>query len=376
MNFLQSYRTCRAFALLLLAISGLTASRPGAALADISIALAGPMTGSQKVFGEQMQKGAEAAVADINATGGVLGERVVLIIKDDDCKAEAAAAAARELTETPVVMVVGHFCSDASIAAAKIYTARDIVQISPASTAPALTDAGGRNVFRVVGRDDLQGIVAGRLLATRFAGRKIAILHDGTSYGTGLAEATKAELNKAGVREAVYQVYDPEAANFAELARSLKEAAIEVIYVGGYYTESAKLIRAAHAESYTPQLVSGDALVTDEFWKLTGEAGEGTLMTFYPDPRKNKEAETVVERFRKAGYEPEGFTLYTYGAIQAWAQAAQKAGSTDAKKVIAALRANTFETVLGTIGFDKKGDVTVPGFVWYQWKSGKYETIN
>ncbi len=123
------------------------------------------------------------------------------------------------------------------------------------------------------------------------------------------------------------------------------------------------------------QLVSGDALVTDEFWKITGDAGAGTLMTFSPDPRKNPSAAPVVKKFRDGGYEPEGYTLYTYGAIQAWAQAVEQAGSTDTPKVIEALRGNQFDTVLGKIGFDGKGDVTAPGYVFYVWKDGTYDYL-
>jgi branched-chain amino acid transport system substrate-binding protein len=136
------------------------------------------------------------------------------------------------------------------------------------------------------------------------------------------------------------------------------------------------MIRQAREQGYGAQLVSGDALVTDEYWKITGDSGEGTLMTFSPDPRKNPAAAPVVKKFRDTGYEPEGYTLYTYGAIQAWAQAAKKAGSTDTGKVIAALRGGDFGTVLGNIGFDDKGDVTAPGSVFYVWKNGTYDYAN
>jgi branched-chain amino acid transport system substrate-binding protein len=123
-------------------------------------------------------------------------------------------------------------------------------------------------------------------------------------------------------------------------------------------------------------LMSGDALVTNEYWSITGDLGEGTLMTFSPDPRKNPAAAPIVEKFRAKGIEPEGYTLYTYGAVQAYKQAAEKAGSFDTAKVIAALKANTFSTVLGDIGFDSKGDVTAPGYVVYVWKGGKYDYVN
>jgi len=146
-----------------------------------------------------------------------------------------------------------------------------------------------------------------------------------------------------------------------------------VVYVGGYHTEAGLIVRQAREQGYKVQLVSGDALVTDEYWKITGAAGEGTLMTFSPDPRKNPAAAAVVKKFRAQKYEPEGYTLYTYGAIQAWAQAVSQAKSTSWKSVAGVLRKGKFSTVLGSIGFDKKGDVTAPGYVFYVWKDGKYD---
>jgi branched-chain amino acid transport system substrate-binding protein len=153
----------------------------------------------------------------------------------------------------------------------------------------------------------------------------------------------------------------------------MKNAKVDVFYLGGYHTEAGLMVRQAREQGYDVQLVSGDALVTDEFWKITGEAGAGTLMTFSPDPRKNPTAAPVVKKFRDGGYEPEGYTLYTYGAIQAWAQAVKNAGTTDTGKMISALRSGQFETVLGNIGFDEAGDVTAPGYVWYEWKNGTYD---
>ena len=157
------------------------------------------------------------------------------------------------------------------------------------------------------------------------------------------------------------------------LISKMKANGVNVFYVGGYHTEAGLMVRQARDQGYDVQLVSGDALVTDEFWKITGDAGQGTLMTFSPDPRKNAAAAPVVEKFRANNYEPEGYTLYTYGAIQAWAQAVEKAGSTDLDDVISSLRGNKFDTVLGNIGFDAKGDVTAPGYVWYVWDGGGYD---
>ncbi len=345
----------------------------GAAQAELKIATAGPMTGPYASFGDQMKRGAEMAVADLNAAGGVLGQQLSLSIGDDACDPKQAVAVANKFVSDGVVFVAGHFCSGSSIPASKVYEEEGMLQISPASTNPKLTDEGGDNVFRVCGRDDQQGIVAGNMLADDYGDKKIAILHDKTAYGKGLADETKKQLNKRGITETMYEAYTAQEKDYTAVVSKMKAAGIDVFYVGGYHTEAGLMIRQAREQGYGVQLVSGDALVTDEFWKITGDSGQGTLMTFSPDPRKNPDAAPIVKKFRDGGYEPEGYTLYTYGAIQAWAQAVEKAGSTDLEKVIASLRSNKFNTVLGSIGFDGKGDVTAPGYVWYIWDKGQYD---
>ena len=357
----------------LVAAAVLTVASITAANAEIKIATAGPMTGQYASFGEQMRRGAEMAVKDLNAAGGVLGQKLSLSIGDDACDPKQAVAVANKMVSDGVVFMAGHFCSGSSIPASSVYTEEGIVQISPASTNPKLTDEGGDNVFRVCGRDDQQGIVAGDYLFENYKGKKIAFLHDKTAYGKGLADETLKQYKKRGGKEAMYEAYTAGEKDYSAIVSKMKGGSIDAFYVGGYHTEAGLMIRQAHEQGYKPQLISGDALVTDEYWKITGKAGQGTLMTFSPDPRKNPVAAPVVKRFKSGGYEPEGYTLYTYGAIQAWAQAVTKAGSTDSKKVIASLRKNKFDTVLGNIGFDMKGDVTAPGYVWYVWKDGKYD---
>lgn len=123
-------------------------------------------------------------------------------------------------------------------------------------------------------------------------------------------------------------------------------------------------------------MVGGDALMTNEFWQISGPAGEGTLMTFSSDPRKRPSAAAAVAAFKAKNIDPEGFTLYTYAAIQVWAEAAKKANSVDGKKVADTLRSGgKWDTVLGSIAFNKKGDVTEPDYVFYTWKNGSYSEM-
>ena len=348
----------------------------GTAHADITIATAGPMTGQYASFGAQMKAGAEAAVRDINAAGGVLGQMLKLEVGDDACDPKQAVAVANQMVNKGVKFMAGHFCSGSSIPASAVYDEEGIVQISPASTNPALTDEGGPGVFRVCGRDDQQGKVAGEFLAKHYAGKNIAVVHDKTAYGKGLADATLANLEKAGVKAALYEAYTAGEKDYSALVTKLKQNKIDVLYVGGYHTEAGLMVRQMRGQGMDTKLISGDALVTQEYWAITGDAGEGTLMTFSPDPRKNPVAAPLVKKFRDAGIEPEGYVLYTYGAVQAWAQAVTKAGSTDFDSVVKALKSNQFSTVLGDFGFDEKGDVTAPGYVFYEWKNGNYDYMN
>jgi len=347
------------------------------ALADIQVATAGPMTGQYASFGAQMKAGAEQAVEDINAAGGVLGQKLSLSIGDDACDPKQAVAVANQMAGKGVVFMAGHFCSGSSIPASAVYSEESIVQISPASTNPKFTDERpGPGTFRVCGRDDQQGKVAGEYLAKHFADKNIAIIHDKTAYGKGLADETRKFMNAAGKKEVLYEAITAGEKDYTALVSKLKSQGVDVLYLGGYHTEAGLIVRQMRDQGMKTILVSGDALVTDEYWSITGPAGEGTLMTFSPDPRKNPEAAPVVAKFRAKGIEPEGYVLYTYAAMQVFKQAAEAAGSTDFDKLVAALNKGKFKTVIGELSFDKKGDVTLPGYVFYEWKNGKYDYVN
>jgi branched-chain amino acid transport system substrate-binding protein len=336
------------------------------AQAQIKIGIAGALTGQNQFLGEEQQTGAQKAVDYINTHGGVLGQKLVVISVDDGCDSKQAEAAARQLVSERVVLVIGSVCSHASIPASKIYQAAGIIMISPASTNPKFTDEGGPAIFRVIGRDDQQGAIAGNYLADNYAKSHIAILNDGQIYGLGLAQETKKQLNKRDVAEVMFESYTPSQSDYAPLVEKLINAKVDVLFVGGYEADIGIIIRQAKQRLPDLQLVSGDSLATNEFLIVAGKAGEGALFTFGPDIRLRPEAATVVAAFTAEGYDPGGYTLYSYAAVQAWAQACQQAGSLKSADVISALHSGKFDTVLGSIGFDNKGDVTgVTSFIWY-----------
>jgi branched-chain amino acid transport system substrate-binding protein len=355
-----------------IAMSFAAALSASTALADIVVATAGPITGDLAALGEQYKQGATMAVNDINAAGGINGEKLVLEIGDDACVPEQATRVAEQLASKGVKFVAGHLCSGSSIPASKVYAEEGIVMISPASTAEKFTDEGGWNVHRVCGRDDLQGQIGGAFLAKNFAGKKVAFIDDKSAYGKGLADAVRLNAEKGGIVAALAESITPGEKDYSALASKIKDAGIEAFYFGGYHPEGALILKQLREQGSNAQMVSGDSMNNAEFWTIAGEAAEGMIFTYAPDPRKFPTAEAIVKKFLAAGYDPEGYTLQTYAAVQMYAAAAAAVG-TDGKKVAEWLRAgNKVQTVAGDLSLNAKGDVNDPKMVWYKFSKGTY----
>ena len=345
--------------------------------ADVLIGSAAPLTGQLAWHGETQERGIQVAVSEINAAGGLLGETVETVVADDHCDPQQAVAAANKLIADGVDVVIGHPCSGAAISASKVYADAGGLMITTTATNPMVTDQGFAQTFRMVARDTLQAEMAAAYLAEHRAHRRIAILHDGQAFGQGLAEVTKTELNRRGVTEVIYEQITPGKADYLDTLAELEVAGIEVLFYGGYQREAALLIRQARDHGYDLQMIGGDALLHEDFWHVAGPAAVGVRFLSMVDPRTNERAAPVVEMFRAEGFEPEGFTLYAYAAVEVWAQAVEQAGTVEPKAVAEALHGHQFDTVLGRIGFDKKGDVYgYEPFVWYVWQNGDYALVD
>ncbi len=340
-----------------------------AAQADIVVGVAGPLTGPNAAFGAQLQKGAEQAAADINAAGGINGEQIKVVLGDDVSDPKQGVSVANKFVGDGVTFVVGHFNSGVSIPASEVYAENGIMQITPASTNPNFTERGLWNTFRTCGRDDQQGEVAGAYIAANFKDTPVAVVHDKTPYGQGLADETKKAMNGAGITEVMYEGINIGDKDFSALISKMKAANVGVIYYGGLHTEAGLIVRQAADQGLKAVLMSGDGITSDEFAAIGGPAVEGTLMTFAPDPRKNPAAQDVVKKFRDAGFEPEAYTLYAYSAMQVIAEAAKAAGSVDAQTVATEVKKGaTYDTVIGALSYDEKGDITRPDYTMYVWK--------
>ena len=357
---MSTIRLSCAFALILFSINP--------ASAQIKMGLAGPMTGEQATFGAQMKTGAEVAVDDINAHGGLLGQKIELNIGDDRADPKEGLLVANKFITGGVTFVVGHLESSPSIAASKEYAESNVFMITPGATNPELTDANLWNTHRICGRDDQQGKVAGDYIAAHLVGKKIAVLHDRSPYGKGLADETKKAMNAAGMTEAFYDGVDVSGKDYSAVISRLKEMNIDYLYFGGLHTPAGLMLRQMRDQGLSTKLISGDAIVTPELASIAGDAVIGTMMTFGHDPLKNPSAAKIIAEFRARKLNPETYSIYSYAAFQVIAQAIEAANSVDPKKVAELVRSGrTFNTVLGDLSFDKKGDLSKSDYVMYEW---------
>jgi branched-chain amino acid transport system substrate-binding protein len=356
----------------LLAVFILLVALTSAARADVLIGLSVPLTGPMGWSGAGQQVGAESAVEDLNAKGGVLGQRLEIIAVDDFCDRDQGLAAARKLVDDGVVAVFGPPCSDAAIPASKVYAEAGVLMISHAASNPKLTEQGFRTVFRLFGRDDVQGRMGGDLLANRFGAKPIAILHDGRVFGQGLAEEAKRQLNHRGITEAMFEAIQFGQVDYSDVIQKMQAMGIEVLYYGGLRHEAGLIVRQAHDSGYNLQLVAGDTMGAEDFALIAGAAADGTLFTAAPVPMTDPEAARLAKRFDSSGFAGLSGPFRAYAVIQVWAQGVERAGTFKAAAVAETLRASQFDTVLGRVGFDPKGDVTGANtFIWYVWKDRK-----
>jgi branched-chain amino acid transport system substrate-binding protein len=349
------------------------------ASAQIKLGVGGPITGGSAAFGAQLKNGVEQAVEDINAAGGILGQKIQVVVGDDRADPKEGVSVANKFVGDGVKFVVGHFNSGVTIPSSEVLQENGILQITPAATNPKVTERGMWNIFRTCGRDDQQGPVAGAIIADKFKGKRIAIVHDKTTYGQGLAEETRKALNAKGIKEVLFDGVNVGDKDYRALVSKIGAARADLVYWGGLHDTGGLILRQMRDQGSKATFMGADGITDDEFAAIAGPGAEGTLMTFSPDPRLNPANKQIIEVFRKKGFEPQAYTLYSYAAVQIIKQAAEAAKSLDAKKIAEVMHSGkVFNTVLGELSFDKKGDVTgytIGGkkkdrYVLYVWKKG------
>ena len=340
----------------------------------IRIGAAGPMTGDQSKMGMDLRNSVELAVAEWNEKGGVLGKKIVLLSGDDQADPKQAVSIANKFVNQKVVAVVGHWNSSCSIPASKYYNDADVVMVTPATTNPQLTLQGFKKVFRVCGTDDQQGKVAADFVLKTLKPRRVAVIHDKTAYGQGLANYFKKSLgDKAQVvyYEGIIQ-RDP---NYKAVLTTIKETNPDAYFFGGIYPEAGRLVRQAKEIGLTAPMVTGDGVYDPTFINIAGKAAEGAYVTFGKDPAGLPAAKAFLEKYKAKYGEPGPYSVYAYDAANIILTAIKETGTTDGAKVAEYISRNKFKGAFGSISFDKNGDVAEAPYVVWQVKDGVFKQI-
>ena len=348
-----------------------------AAQAQVKIGVAGPITGANASFGAQLTQGVAQAAEDFNAAGGVLGQKIEIEQGDDVSDPKQGVSVANKFVGDGVHFLVGHFNSGVTIPASEVYADNGVLFITPSATNPKVTDRKLWDAFRTCGRDDQQGKLWADLALGQLKDKKIAVVHDKTPYGQGLADAAKGFMNAGGKKEVLYEGVNVGEKDYSAIVSKIKASGAEYLMWGGLHTEAGLIVRQMRDQGLTTILISGDGITDTEFASIGGPGVEGTLMSFGPEPRNNPAAKDLVAKFKAKGFEPQGYTLYSYAAMQIIKQAAEKANSLDPKKLAEVMHSGMpFKTAIGDISYDKKGDRTTVDYVWYVWKKGADGKIN
>jgi branched-chain amino acid transport system substrate-binding protein len=359
----------------LLACSALVAalSLASTARADIVIGLIAPLTGPVAAYGEQVKNGAQVAVDEINKKGGVLGEKLVLKLADDDGDPKQGVSAANQLVGDGIKFVVGPVTSGVAVPASDVFAENGVLMVTPTATAPALTNRGLTNILRTCGRDDQQAEVSAAYVAEKLKGKRVAIINDKGQYGKGLSDAFKATLNKAGVTEVLDEAINQGEKDFSALTTRLKAENVDVIYFGGYHPEAGLIARQLADISVKAQIIGGDGLSNTEYPAIGGDAANGTIFTNASDALKNPDSKAAVDALAAAKIPAEAFTLNAYAAVEVIAAGIEKAKSAeDAQAVADALKTGEpISTAIGKVTYGETGDMTSQSFSLYKWDAGK-----
>ncbi len=337
----------------------------------IRIGAAGPMTGDQSKMGMDLKNAAELAVAEWNEKGGILGKKIELLVGDDQADPKQAVSIANKFINQNVVALVGHWNSSCSIPASKYYNDANVVMISPATTNPQLTQQGFKRVFRVCGTDDQQGRVAAEFVLAKLHPRRVAIIHDKTAYGQGLADYFKKALGDKA--EVVYYggiiQHDPD---YKAVLTTIKDNKPDLYFFGGIYPEAGRLVRQAKEIGLNIPMITGDGVFDPTFISIAGKAAEGTYVTFGKEPAGLASAQSFIQKYKAKYGDPGPYSIYAYDAVNIILTAIGQTGTMDGAKVAEYISKTTFHGAFGDISFDKNGDVAKAPYVIWQVRNGKF----
>ena len=356
-------RARRALAWLLLVGGWQIAAMPVARAEDIVVAAITPRQGSA-----QSEPGIIAAVssalADIAKSGGLLGRPVRLVMYTEDCSRADAETTAGQIVARGASLVIGHICSAAAIAAAPVYARNRIVLISPGARSPRLTEPrAGPTVFRLAGREDRFGAETATLIAGRFAGRRVAIVHDKSAQARTLADAADRELRMRGITPVLREAYVAGEREYNKTIEALAAAEVGVVVIPAQPLEAGIILDGLRTRKIDVALIGSEILAVPEIEAKAKLAGPGIILMLPWSPAATRPTpESASATLMRAG-------------IEVWAHAVRRTQTLDPEAVSRSLETESASTALGALRFNLKGDALIPSFAPHTWVDDRWQAL-
>ncbi len=376
----MSKRVFVLFTLLVVASMVISACAPAAASKVIKIATQSPLSGDQSVVGVDIKNGADLALKQLSGPLTAMGFTVQLAPYDDMANPDTGVANAKQIVADPSILcIVGHYNSGVQIPSSEVYHSAGLANVSPANTNPKVTTRGYLEVNRIVGRDDVQGVV-GADFAEANGIKSVYVIHDKTAYGQGIAEFFQQEAKAKGLTVLGFEGTE-EKANFDPIITPIMAANPDAVYFGGMFSQAAVLFKQARDKGYMGMFLSDDGFDSSDASKIAGQSlldGKGTFYSTVSGPAKEYPgtAKFITDFQAAYGHDPQPFAAQGYDSMAICLSAIENAAKANNNQmptraaVAQAIRAlKDFQGITGTYNFNSIGDPTVSKYFVIQVKS-------
>lgn len=346
------------------------------AAAAIRLGLLAPFSGLAAAFGQEMLKGGQMALDEVNGTGGIGGRRVVFDQADDKSDPKSAPASAQKLVADGVSIVIGPATSGVALAAEGTLNAAKLPTISPTANDPRITEQGLPFVFRASGRWDQEPAALADVLLKQ---PRVALVADGSDYGQTLAAAVRQTLAQHNLKPVADEHVDVGARDFGPLLAKIKAQSPGTVFYAGFAADGGALAKALRAANVQAQIVMGDAAEDQALIGSGGTAVDGLVFAYPPDPKQIRSAAAVADAYkRRYGTAASLYALSTYDSVRLALDALRRAAGGDGETVRRELASTTgFNGVYwGHMSFDSKGDLRGPTYVPWTVRSGRFEALS
>jgi branched-chain amino acid transport system substrate-binding protein len=348
---------------------------------DAIVYVAVPLSGFQANGGQTVLGGVRLAAEEINRSGGLLGYKVVVRPLDDESDSEVAVGKVSEIQQAlnqgeRVLGVIGHLNSGQTAATLQLYKEMPIIVITPTASEQSLTEQGYTNFFRVNANDAVQAAVDAEFLVNTLKAKQVAVLHNDTDYGKGLAASLSQALGERGATVVLQQQVAEGQNRFVQEVAQIKATNADAIFYAGYEIE-APYLRAELVEAgvTAPMLASDGAFLAATIDESNGTAEGMYVSAFAPSPLNVADAKWI-EAYQAVEYRnPDTYSVNGYVAMQVLAEGIRQAANLEASNIAQALRANTVNTLLNGLRYQQNGDLADPNIWIYQVVGGEFQQV-